>query len=216
LAGDAGVMIFKALWARRPRVRDEFRVLRNMLTSRFGTADYDRWSAPGGLEAWWDQRTTQLAAFIPAGSRVIEFGAGRRSLERLLPPDCSYVPSDLTDRGEGTIVCDLNRRPFPDLRDVAPTVAVFSGVLEYIKDVKALTDWLVESGVQTFVLSFDGVPADLGWYGRFREHRRRLYFGYMNHLTHAELIAILEGTGLRCVEAKAWTHQQLYCFIKKR
>ena len=197
------------------RVREELRVLRNALASRFGRADYERWSSPGGLEAWWDERTQLLARFVPEQSRVIEFGAGRRSLERFLPAGCSYVPSDLTDRGPGTIVCDLNKRPFPDLRAVAPTVAVFSGVFEYVKDVQAVVHWLVDSGVHRVILSFDAVPADQGWFGAIKERRRRLYYGYMNTLTQRELESILEGVGLTCTAQRVWTTQRLYSYERR-
>src|SRR5438105_15076772 len=79
-------------------------------------SDYGRWSNPENLERRWDLRTRQLAQLIPKDSTVVEFGAGRRQLELYLDPSCAYVPSDLTDRGPGTIVCDLNRRPLPALR----------------------------------------------------------------------------------------------------
>lgn len=197
------------------RIRAELRVLRNAVFSSAGRADYRRWSSPEGLEPWWDERTKVLAAFIPNGERIIEFGAGRRSLERYLPPGCSYTPSDLTDRGPGTIVCDLNQRPFPDLRRVAPSVAVFGGVLEYVKDVPSLVDWLVDSGLRTVVLSFDAMPAGLGWYGQLRERRRRLFFGYMNHLTDHQLRTALERAGFQCVQQRAWTTQRLYRFDRE-
>ena len=77
----------------------------------------------------------EIAKLIPAGSNVIEFGAGRRQLEKFLPAGCTYTPSDLVDRGPGTIVCDLNRPPLPDLRHLRLKVAVFGGVLEYVADV---------------------------------------------------------------------------------
>lgn len=195
-----------------PRVKSELRVLRNALFARFGHADHGRWNSPEGLEQWWDERTKLLADWIPSGTRVIEFGAGRRRLEAFLPQDCVYIPSDLTDRGPGTIVCDLNQRPLPDLRSVAPSVAVFSGVLEYVKDIPTLVEWLVESGVRTFVLSFDPVPAGLSWYGMVRERRRRLFFGYMNLVTQSQLCSIFERAGLTRTREEVWTTQRLYSF----
>src|SRR5690348_9570014 len=81
------------------------RLVRNTVMRWSGTADHARWSSPGGLEEWWVERTGILAQLLPAGSRVIEFGAGRRQLEKLLPNGCTYIPSDLVDRGPGTIVC---------------------------------------------------------------------------------------------------------------
>lgn len=195
-----------------PRLRAELRVFRNALLARVGHADYKRWTSPEGLEQWWDERTRLLAEWVPPGTRVIEFGAGRRRLEMFLQPDCAYIPSDLTDRGPGTIVCDLNQRPFPDLRAVAPSVAVFSGVLEYVKDIPALVEWLVAGGVRTFIASFDPVPAGLSWYGLLKERRRRLFFGYMNGLTESQLVSMFERAGLTRVRERAWTTQRLYRF----
>lgn len=193
-------------------VRSIPRLVRNAVRAALGKADYERWNAPGGLEEWWDERTQLVAAMVPAPSTVIEFGAGRRALERFLPPTCAYIPSDLSDRGPGTLVCDLNVRPLPDLRPLAPDVAVFSGVLEYIKDVDAIVAWLTENGIRTCVLSFDAFPSALNWAARVRERRRRTYYGYMNNLTEPELKRIFQDRGLVCVEERRWTHQGLYRF----
>jgi hypothetical protein len=192
-----------------------FRVTRNAIRSLQGQADFKRWSSSTGLEPWWDARTELLARLVPGGSRVIEFGAGRRTLERLLPPGCSYVASDLTDRGPNTIVCDLNVRPLPNLANVSPTVAVFGGVFEYVKDVQGVIEWLAQSGVETFVLSFDAFPDNLGWYRALRERARRLYFGYMNNLAEGELVHILDRAGFSCAERQIWTIQRLFRFTKK-
>lgn len=193
-------------------MRSGFHLVRNAVRLAFASPDYNRWNSPGGLEEWWDERTRLLATLIPEASRVIEFGAGRRQLEKYLPPDCVYVPSDLTDRGPGTVVCDLNKRPLPDLRSFAPTVAVFSGVLEYVKDADSLVAWLATSGVQTFVLSFDPMPAALGTWQRGKELRRRMGNGYMNNLTENHLKGIFSDRGMHCAEQRQWTTQGIYRF----
>jgi hypothetical protein len=194
--------------------REGLRLLRNALMLLTQRADYQRWSSSKGLEAWWDERTRALAALVPEGSTVLEFGAGRRQLEKYLPSDCTYIPSDLVDRGPGTLVCDLNHRPLPSLGGMAPTVAVFSGVLEYVKDPSAVIRWLIANDVRTFVLSFDAMPTGLRWLGVLRERRRRLECGYMNNLTHSGLTSILLGAGLVCAEEHTWTRQRLYRFVR--
>ena len=105
------------------------RVAKMAMLRTMGRSDYERWANPGNLEEWWESRAQRLARMIPAGTRVIEFGAGRRRLEAFLDPSCTYTASDLVERGPGTFVCDLNRRPLPDLCPLAPQVAVFAGVL---------------------------------------------------------------------------------------
>lgn len=191
------------------------RIARNTLMRAVRRSDYTRWTSPGGLEQWWSDRTDALARLVPAASRVIEFGAGKRYLEQLLP-SCTYTPLDLVDRGPGTIVCDLNRRPLPDLRDRRFTVAVFGGVLEYVKDVPSLVTWLGSIGIETAIVSFDPVPTRLSATGRVREHLRRFYFGYMNSLTEGELIKCFERVDLLCAEKQAWTHQIIIRFAKQR
>ena len=51
------------------------------------------------------------------------------------------MPSDMVDRGPGTIICDLNIRPLPDLGSGTYDVAVLLGVLEYLRDVPSFLDW---------------------------------------------------------------------------
>jgi len=181
------------------------RVTRNALMCWVGRADNTRWTSPQGLEGWWDERTKMIAALVPARSRVIEFGAGRRQLEKLLPEGCTYTPSDLVDRGPDTIVCDLNHRPLPDLSHVTPEVSVFGGVLEYIRDVPSLVRWLADAGVTTCVVSFDPVPSGLGIIERCRESLRRVSNGYMNTLTEDELQRIFEAAGFACTQRQTWT-----------
>jgi hypothetical protein len=155
-----------------------------------------------------------LARLVPPSSRVIEFGAGRRQLERYLGPDCSYIPSDLTDRGPGTIICDLNRRPLPDLVNIAPTVAVFGGVLEYVRDVRSLVNWLSLSGIQSCIVSYESMPAGFKLGRRLVELQRRLYYGYMNNLTERELKRAFKAAGMTCAEEHRWTSQGIYRFVK--
>jgi hypothetical protein len=189
-------------------------VLRNSVQTRLGHADYKRWSSTQGLEEWWEERTRVIASLVPPGSRVIEFGAGRRQLEKHLSAGCSYIPSDLVDRGPGTIVCDLNKRPLPDLGDIRPSVAVFGGVLEYILDVTSLAAWLESTGVATCIVSFDAFPSHLDIRGRARERLRRRYFGYMNNMTEQMLLDAFQAARLKCVEKRTWTTQGIYRFVK--
>ena len=115
-----------------------------MITTALKKTDRRRWADPDSLYASWEPRNKQVAALVPKNSRVIEFGAGKRVLERYLDPSCTYVPSDVVDRGPGTILCDLNQRPLPALGSDVYDVAVLSGVLEYVRDVPSMLDWLTK------------------------------------------------------------------------
>jgi hypothetical protein len=96
------------------------------------------WIDTSHFDTDWEERTRLMARIVPNHSRVIEFGAGKRQLESYLDPSCSYIPSDLVDRGGNTIVLDLNSRPLPDFSHLKLDVAVFGGVLEYISDLAPL------------------------------------------------------------------------------
>jgi len=200
----------------RDWVRAARRIVRNAFRWRAGKADYQRWDSAHGLEQWWDERTQMLAARIPPGSRVLEFGAGRRQLEKFLPANCAYVPSDIVDRGPGTVICDLNSPLLPRIGHLGCDTAVFSGVLEYVRDVRAVAGWLGNSGIQTCLASFDPVPAGLGPIGLWRETGRRAYFGYMNRLTEEKVLRAFEAAGFVCYTRETWTNQIILCFHRNQ
>lgn len=196
------------------RAAEGIRVSRNGLMKYLGRSDNKRWSSADGLEDWWVARTEIIAQFVPENSRLIEFGAGKRQLEARLPSGCSYTPSDLVDRGAGTIVCDLNQRPLPDLQNRHFQVAVFGGVLEYIRDVGALAQWLSDLGIQTCILSFDAFPEGLNKIDHYRELKRRMYYGYMNNLTERDLFRAFTDAGYVCDKRGEWTTQIIVRFSK--
>ena len=190
------------------------RLLEVAILKSLHRTDYRRWTKPDSLEVWWDSRTRLLAELVPAGSRVIEFGAGRRQLERYLDPHCTYVPSDLVDRGPGTIVCDLNRGPFPDLSTQRMDVAVFGGVLEYIVDLPALIEWLAES-VTFCVASYACVVPGAGLAGRISDHLKRVRHGYMNHLTEVQIVDLFRARSFACRTRRTWDSQRLFLFTRE-
>jgi hypothetical protein len=165
-----------------------------------------RWSDQQCLEPNWDERTAQLASFIGAGSRVVDCGAGRKALKRYLPPDCTYTPLDLVDRGEGTIVCDLNGRELPTLQGF--DVVVFSGVLEYIFDVPRVARHMANC-CQAVVASY-AVAQNRGY--RARAARRRL--GWVNDFSRDEFVDIFVSVGFTCDPCGRWCDQELFKFVK--
>ncbi len=177
-------------------------------------ADYKRWTDPGSLETWWDARTEKIALLIPQDSLVLEFGAGRRQLERFLGRSCTYIPSDLIDRGPGTIICDLNQRPLPDLRYAKAEVAVFSGVLEYIRDLESLIAWLSEQ-VAFCIASYTCVPTRQNAIQKIRNKFDRLYYGYMNNYTEEELVHLFNKCGFVCTTKDTWTSQRIFLFANQ-
>jgi hypothetical protein len=187
---------------------------RTLLLRVLHRPDYRRWGNPDNLERRWDVRTRQLAQLIPKGSRVIEFGAGRRQLELYLDASCAYVPSDLIDRGPGTVVCDLNRRPLPELRLLQLDVAVFSGVLEYIGDLPSLLRWL-STQVSFCVASYSYVESRPRTIRRCVEVLHRACTGRMNPYTAEELVALFRSSGFIPIrEQDTFDSQRLFLFGK--
>src|ERR1041384_7041735 len=190
------------------------RITKNAGRKLLGRSDYNRWSNTENLESWWGARTEKIVGFIRPGARVVEFGAGSRHLEKLLDKSCVYFASDLVNRGSGTIVCDLNKRPLPDLTELSADVAVFSGVLEYIRDLDSLVAWLAGQ-ISACVASYECVTPPATFFGALRRRIRRLYYGYMNHYSEAELLAVFARAGLVCAETTVWENQRIFFFVAR-
>lgn len=190
------------------------RVTRILVDRLLHRSDYGRWSNPDSLETWWKARAKQLARLVPHESHVLEFGAGRRQLEQYLPRGCSYVPSDFVDRGPGTIICNLNHRPLPDLRYIAADVAVFGGVLEYIRDLPSLLQWLAGQ-VSVCAASYAYANPKTTLLEWVKDRWGRAYYGYLNSYTEEELVTLFEQAGFRCEKKDTWENQRLFLFAKR-
>jgi hypothetical protein len=188
-------------------------MLRALATFRQKT-DYKRWSDRQNLEASWESRTRKAAALVPANSRVIEFGAGNRRLERYLDPSCTYVASDIVDRGPGTILYDLNRRPLPDLGESGYDVAVILGVLEYLRDVPAVIDWLAKY-VGVCVLSYVCTESNRYSLRARWESFKRLRAGWMNNYREDEISSLFRERGFALAHVESWDGNRLFVFSQR-
>jgi len=185
-----------------------------IIATFFKKTDRRRWADPRNIYASWESRNKELAALVPSNSRVIEFGAGKRTLERYLDPSCSYVPSDIIDRGPGTVVFDLNQRPLPDLGPDAYDVAVFSGVLEYVREVPAVLDWLTKY-VTVCVLTYAPAKARGHSPRGLLETIGRLRHGWMNNYREEELRSLFYERDFELVQGKDWEDQRLFVFSRR-
>jgi len=185
-----------------------------IIATFFKKTDRRRWADPRNIYASWESRNKELAALVPSNSRVIEFGAGKRILERYLDPSCSYVPSDIIDRGPGTVVFDLNQRPLPDLGPDAYDVAVFSGVLEYVREVPAVLDWLTKY-VTVCVLTYAPAKARGHSPRGLLETIGRLRHGWMNNYREEELRSLFRERGFEPMQEKDWEDQRLFVFSRR-
>ncbi|WIM88710.1 class I SAM-dependent methyltransferase [Candidatus Mycobacterium wuenschmannii] len=184
-----------------------------VITTLRQKTDYGRWADSRNIFASWESRSQRAAALVPVDSRVIEFGAGNRIFERHLHESCTYTPSDIVERGTGTIVCDLNVRPLPALAIDAYDVAVLMGVLEYMRDMPTVLDWLAEL-VPTIVLSYACARG-----GRYSPRRAagsvgRLRAGWLNSYCEDEFRLMFSQRGFRGLHEEIWHGQRLFVFSR--
>jgi hypothetical protein len=152
---------------------------------------------------------------VPNRSRVIEFGAGNRVLERYLDESCTYAPSDIVDRGPGTIVCDLNRRPLPELGVGAYDVTVLMGVLEYMRDMPSVLDWLTDLA-PTCVLSYACARGRRSFPSRIVGAVGRLKAGWLNSYCDDEIRSLFRERGFVQSHEESWQNQRLFVFSRQR
>ena len=109
------------------------------------------------------------------------------ALEGFLPPDCQYIPCDVTPRDERTIVCDFHAGEYPDAEAERSDLISVLGVMEYVSDARALLTHL-RQWRRPVVLSYcttEGIQD--------REQRRGL--GWVNDYSHNELVSLLREVG---------------------
>ena len=167
-------------------------------------SDVARWRQNEQLNRHWDERTAILGQHIPDHAKVIEFGAGNMFLKEFLNATIAYTPSDIVQRFDETLVCDLNEMPFPF--DVSPyDVAVFSGVLEYVYEVEKVFEQLQG---KTDQINLSYCCADI-------VKRSRVKNGWLSDYTYAELTAIFEQFGYEVAHEEQWNDQSLFILKTK-
>jgi hypothetical protein len=157
-----------------------------------------RWRRDQSLDVAWDERAVLMVADIPAGSRVIDVGAGSQVVRGLLPEGCDYVPVDLVSRSPDTIVCDLNRDGLPGL---TADWLVASGVIEYVFDVDRLIGWMA-SAAPRIALSYETADDQTRYYRRARS--------WVNDYTGGQMRALLNGHGFEVTRTANWKLQTIY------
>ena len=192
-----------------------FRAFKTLVLKTFGGSDKSRWSNSQNLLKDWEPRTARMVKWIPKGSRVIEFGAGNQKLKSMLDATCVYFASDLVDRGNTALVCDLNKRPLPDFSHLSAQVAMFSGVLEYIHNVKDIVQWLSRQ-VELCVCSYSCFEPPKNDLLHIKSATSRASNGWVNSYTEAQIVGIFGDAGFTLVNAETWEQQRLFLFEKRR
>ena len=187
-------------FARRPLY-----TLRILMTPLTNAQLKKRWSQSESLLSEWDGRTQLIAKLIPNGSKVIEFGAGRMVLKPLLGTNCVYQPSDIVDRGRGTLVLDLNVDRV--VLGCSYSHAVFSGVLEYVRDIAGLIQ-AISPQVSIIIASYSSTDA-------IPDIVIRLQNGWVSHLSDSDFLNAFIVAGYDVGDAFNWREQKIYVFRKR-
>ena len=183
-------------------IRHPVKFLKANISIPTDKSDICRWVNIENLHKEWDSRTIMMARMIPPNSSILEFGAARLVLREYLPPNCTYQPSDIVDRGENTIVCDLNYE-FPKLSHHY-THVVFSGVLEYIFDIdKVLKELKTHS---------DTVIASYATTDKISDYVTRRQSGWINHFNNDQIVSIFSKNGYCLKSSHSWNLHTIYIF----
>jgi hypothetical protein len=141
----------------RPHLLPELRlragVLRRAL-ARSRRRDTPLWSVAAEFDQAWKDRIRLMASFIDRPGAVADFGCGPMWLEEFLPRGNTYMPIDYIRRDARTIVVDLNKDQLPPL---GASVAVMSGVLEYIEDLPAFVGQIEQQDFTRLIASYNSV-----------------------------------------------------------
>ena len=127
----------------------------------------------------WPTRAILVASFIPAGSSVIDLGAGARGLEDRLLPGCDYTGVDLPE-------FDMNKGKWPEGEY---DVAVMSGVLEYARFPAAAFRHLA-----------DLAPVAIVTYAHARERDP----SWVNELSHEDFAELAAKAGYQAERVAEW------------
>lgn len=101
----------------------------------------------------WPGRQVLIAQFIPAGSSVVDLGAGSGLLRSRLRRGCTYAGFDLPE-------FDMNRGRWPG---GSFDIAVMAGVLEYARYPAAVLRHLAELAPKAIVTYSHGGRRDPSW-----------------------------------------------------
>lgn len=80
---------------------------------------------------------------------------------------------------------------------------MFSGVLEYVSDVRSLIPWIA-SHFKTCIVTYECAQPRTGILGRMREKLGRGQLGWVNHFTESEFMALFAAGGFQVTDRATW------------
>lgn len=175
--------------------------LKKLLTARAAT-----WQEVERFDPAWRERIERMCSFMRDDDlSVVDVGCGPMWLRDYLPSNARYVGVDYVDRGEGTIVCDLNEAGMPDL---VADVWFVSGCLEYLEDPERFIASAAKNA-RSCILSY----CELRHFPSLHERKKR---GWRNHLTAERIDALYSRHGMRLVHRETMPSSRNSIFVFRR
>jgi hypothetical protein len=154
-----------------------WKVITKYFQRRRGTPEWKQFEY---FDESWKERIQQMRKHIPIYAKtVMDLGCGKMWLRSMLNIHVKYIGVDYVKRSKHTIVCDFNKKEFPEK---FVDVMFVSGCLEYINN----PDWFVEKIAKhssTCILSYCTLES-------FPNLEERLQYHWKNNLTKEDLISL--------------------------
>lgn len=142
----------------------------------------------------WEKRAQFMAGMIPNDvESVLDIGCGDQKLRKYLDNNIQYYGLDYMDRGNNTIVCDLNIDPFPEIK---VDMYYLAGVFAYIENPQKLIRNM--SSAKYILVSLR--PTDQ--FIRLDGHLYNLQFEVYQKMSNDEVINYMFNEGFALVNAQ--------------
>ena len=149
-----------------------------------------------------DQRLSVLrtvARFID-GNRfdtVLDICAGNGRIKQFLPEGVRYLPVDYIPYSDETIVCDLTKHEFPELRlDSASTCILLNSGIGYAPDWRRLLG-MIAKNCDTFICTHSD-------FVRISREYRRTHYTHHNAVFNHQIVLEMQKLGFIMTEAYDW------------
>lgn len=136
------------------------------------------WTQDEEFHPDWELRNKLIASYINIPGIVADFGCGKMTLEKYLKPNNSYLPIDVHRRDNRTIVFDVNRHSLPSIN---ADIAVCSGFLEYVVDLRQFVHSIQNCRFKMFIMSYCTT-------NDFPDLRKRRSLNWVSHLSISDIL----------------------------
>jgi hypothetical protein len=180
------------------------RILRTLYGVRLFNFNF-QWKNYDVLQDAWQDRGLTVRKFVPEGSSVIEFGAGKAMFREYFAERNLYVATDVVKRQEIDAILNLNNPP-TYLQNFDFGIAL--GVLEYLTDLPKSMGFISQK-CENFIFSYCGkIPG-------IKNQIKRNLNGWRSHLWLDELMSIMNNYGytvlhIEMIESTLYFDQYLF------